>query len=332
MNILYIGPYRDKSVNGLISINHIESLKNHCALTIKPLFLTSDRTQSLDNNLIELEKKQLLDKKYDACIQYAPIEHLIPFELVSLKNYCIPIVSYTYHINNEYQNYNILSHFDTIFYDSQYDTKLFKNILSEKKKYKLFNYSDVSVDPPLIDKLSIHSKRYKFYTFVHKETYRFINKILLAFLMLQKKLQTCLLIIAVDNEEHHKLVSDNINFLSKQLKINYIHNYIKILNLETKEIDVLSLHKSANCLIDVRDYTNNNFQTHLAKLYNNAIITNDNLSYSEDIELESINNNESYIRYDLNIMSLLDKMKNVINTMPIYNDDNIPTLDKLICK
>ena len=102
--------------------------------------------------------------------------------------------------------------------------------------------------------------------------------------------------------------------------------------LETKEENELAIHKSCDCCIDIKDYTNNSFRSYLAKLYNNSIISNENIAYTEDIDIDNIRDTDQYAKYNPSISSLSAKMQNIINTVPVYNNDNIPTLNKLVCK
>jgi hypothetical protein len=121
MNALYIGPYREKSIIGLSSINHIHSLKNKCSLTIRPIFMSDNATISeVDQELLGLEQKTFLKTKYDFIIQYAPIDYILPFDLVADKNYCIPIIPY---IKNNYMNITysrILKTFNMILFEILY--------------------------------------------------------------------------------------------------------------------------------------------------------------------------------------------------------------------
>lgn len=334
MNVLYIGPYRDQSTQGIASLNHIRSLKNKCTLTIRPIFLTSNRIDKIDSDLELLETKPISDKPYDICIQYAPIDYLVSFRMVSKKNYSIPIIPYSYRSDLKLRYARILDYFDYILCDSQYDIDIIKNIQNNKKKLKLYNYTESLSSSNTPDDLLSYNKQHKFYTFINEQSIRFFNKILIAFFIMQKKAPSSVLFVILENNNYSKIIKNNIDLIVNKMNIKYSNNYIKLLSSINQEANILGIHNVSNCCIYLRDYTNTSLPISIAKLYNNTVITNENIVTVQDIDFESTNQNDdvSIIKYAPTISDLSEKMKNSINVTPIYNIDNIPTIDKLICK
>lgn len=329
MKILYIGPYRDNSPHGFASLNIIDSLKSKCSLNIKPIIISNNIIENLDQELLYLENQPLTKLKYDIVIQHAPIDYLIPFNIYGIKNYGIPIIPFVYNetLKNKYNR--IFKYFNEIFIDSSEDAAWLKNFYAKNKKLKIFRYAHKNNIK--ISEMSFHSKdAYKFYTFVDQNNISNILSIISAFILLQKKINECILIIGV-NKQEAKNISDQIDFLIKKTGIKYLKNYIVI--LETSSIEnILSIHNSADCCIDIKLEINRGFNTNIAKLYSNTTISNENLDMSLDMELSRKNFALDNLYPTVNIHNLSNKMLNAINITQSNNIDIIPTIDSIICK
>lgn len=331
MNVLYIGPYKENSIHGLSSINIIYSLKNKCDLTIRNIDLSAKNIKYLnpDKDLILLENKPL-NHTYDIIIQHAPVDSLFPVSLSSTRHYSIPIISYLYNSYYKQKYQNILSKFYSVLVDNTDDVAYIKNYCLDKKT-KLFRHSDTATQ---FSQINIYKKdSYKFYTFIDDNNINSISKIILSFILLQKRINDCLLIVAVNNKKHIKPISNKIEELTKQIKINYLNNYIHIFNTDNIIENVYNIHEHGDCCIDIKSETNSNFHTNIAKLYNNSIISNESL----DMRLDTaILNSTIYNINDsspvLNIKELSVKMLNNINMQPNHNIETIPTIDSVIFK
>jgi hypothetical protein len=333
MNALYIGPYREKSILGLSSRNHIYSLRNKCSLTIRPIFLSDNVTiPEIDQELLDLEQKIFLRKKYDFIVQYAPIDYIIPFNLVSNKNYCIPIIPY---IKNNYMNTTysrVLKTFNMILFDSQYDSTFIKNNTNlNSKNIKSFRYSETITDATKPEKL-IKNKKYKFYTFISKENIQDIKRYISAFILLKKKINLSMLFMVCYDKNIVQEINKHISLLQQSTKLYYMNNYIKPLVINCFESEILGVHEAFDCCLDFRRFTNYGLNSDLPKLYNNSIISNDNMDINQDLNVEDNIWDIDNIYSGINISDLSEKMSSSINTRPIRNNDNTPTLDSLLCK
>lgn len=317
MNVLYIGPYRDNSIFGLTATNHIHSIINKgCDLTIRPLFLKSTNP-NIDEHLLKFETNKFNSTdKYDAVIEYSPVEHLLPMHKISNKNYAIPIISY--HDLSERQKskkYAILERFDHILFDSEGEVSLVKKNLLSQNNIKLFDhisgfYGGNSIQYPQ------YNNKYKFYTFVNHESIDNIPKIVDAFLAIKNKINLCVLFIVIMDSDLNKKIQTQLESLENNNINKYIHNYIKILNLENHAINI---HKSFDGLIEYKEYTNCGINSYHAKEFNKSVITNEP-------------NKKTISKFDsFDTSFFTEKIKNSIGVSPIYNN-TISSLGDILCK
>jgi hypothetical protein len=94
----------------------------------------------------------------------------------------------------------------------------------------------------------------------------------------------------------------------------------------------MPVHQSCDCYIGFRSSTNHHFHPFLARELNNAYITNDNM----DMDLEPLFDNKNIDLYrfypEIKVSKLVHKIKNLIRTKPIHKEDNISTIDNIICR
>lgn len=325
MKILYISPYR-QSNSQKECINNIKALKKISNINIYPIYFDNDNANP-DKDILDIEKLDTKDQTYDIVIQHAPIDFLVPLKGIAQKNYCIPLISYSK--GNSADKYHKLLDFDSILVDSKYDSDFINNLLGAKsKKIKLFSYTNSYKEDRRINLLH-HNNFYKLYTFVNENNIYYIKDIIYSFILSLKEIDKCSLIIVTHSKEIAEKINTLLDTIVAKANINYIKNYIKIVVPSNTIDDVIAIHRSCNCLIEIRTNTNSYFHTFMAKELNNSFIINENLN----IEFEPIfdDNYDLTLSYPcLKISHLANKIKSVVRTQPIHKLDNIPTLDKII--
>jgi hypothetical protein len=306
------------------------TLKKYCSLALYPIYIDSDLIEP-EQSIMPLELSQVCSTKYDIVLQHAPLEYLFPFANLDCLNYCIPIIKYSK--NTQSKHLDTLNSFNTILSDSKYDSDFISNLASNSnklKKIKLFSYTNYYEDNKQVNMYQ-HNKNYKLYTFVNQSNVSDIYNILLAFFTAYQDISDCSLVLVTDTENTANKTKNILDNLLKNVKLNSIQNYIKIIIMPQQAENIATLHRTCDCYIEFRSYTNSHFHTFLAKECNNAYITNENLDISYE---PSVNTETSSIDIlpILSISSLVTKIKNTVRTKPIHKVDNIPTLDKIICK
>lgn len=316
MNILYIGPYKDRSIYGLSSINHIKSIAKVCnSLSVKSISLTNNNTEKYrDSQIEEIEKiKYAPIKQYDAIVQYAPDNWLLPMRHITKKNYAIPIMEH-----NSLKSYNInkntlLQDFNHILFDSQQDVLIARKKLSLTSN-KIKSYSYISTNQVGANNFGyvFFDKQYKFYAFIDDTTINSAVTIIKAFLSLKNKLKYAALAIIGNNTSICKELQNKVNTIAEGRGVVYALNYIKVIHNNDNQYNEYSkFHSSMNCLIENKPETNTGINEHIAKLYNNSVI---NLEDSDEL-------------------SLMDQMKQIMGvTSSARNGNNPPFLGDLLCK
>jgi hypothetical protein len=329
MNILYIGPYKDIEYKQICH-NHIFSLKNKYNLRTLPIYLSNNQVE-IDENILYLEEKtKTQSANYIAVIQYAPAEYLFPFDKsIAKKSICIPIIKYPILYSDKNKNINS---FDQILCDSKYDAELIKkNLTNKSKKIKLFSYKVFEKISAQKINLNYLNNEYKFYIFINDDNVGYVNNIILGFSTALSSIKNCCLLIISSNKQISQKISRYVDIVSQ--KIMYIKNHIKIVEQPYFDKDNtfdLSIHNSCDCLIDIRYSSNCGFSSFLAKDFNNSIISNENIN----INYESCYIDNEQIYFDLQAIiqqkDISEKIKNTVRTKPIYQQNNIPTLDQVI--
>lgn len=326
MNILYISPYRNNEIQNEC-INNIKVLHKKASINISPIYLNNNISDP-DGEIIALESQNLCDKEYDIVVQHAPIDYLIPFKNITKRNYCIPILKYSKqaYLRN---NHHLLS-FDMILADSKYDADFISSTIGSKsKKIKLFNYTyNYQTDKTL--NLLHHKNNYKLYTIINTDNFFYLYNMLLSFFVAYQDLSNCSFILCASSEQVALKIQSTVDELVQKTKIKYAKNYLNIVTITNNIDDILSVHQTCDCYIELRSNTNSHFNIFIAKENNNAIISNENL----DITYEPIlsENNGIDISYPIfSISSLANKIKNIVRTKSIHKLENIPTIDKVIC-
>lgn len=324
MNILYVAPYKNNLTHHEC-FNHINTLEKDASVTSYPIYIDPNTVNSFDD-LASIHSDNICQTNYDAVIQHAPLDYLIPFSKdVTKKNYCIPIMKYA---KNTYDNHDKLLAFDAILVDSKYDANFLSSDLGLKtKRIKLFSYTNHHNNNQIVN-LTHHTNNYKIYTFVNYQNIYFINHLLLSFFMIYQEVPGVSFIIASDSAQLTNQINNTLEDFIQKTNIQYIKHYIKILSIDNNISNVYAIHKSCDCYVDLRSHTNKYFHSFIAKHLGNACITNENL----DADYEPvIARNMGSLDQTFKVSTIVSKMKNVIRTKPINKLDNIPTLDQIVC-
>lgn len=330
MNILYISPYRNSYVRNEC-MNNIKTLSKFAKLNIYPIYIDSNLVDP-EEDIIPLELNKLCDKDYDVVIQHAPVDYLMPFSKIVKKNYCIPIIKYQKN-STSLSIFNKLLSFDMILSDSKYDSDYIKSVVgaAKEKRVKLFNYTNHYENSDQQYNLLHHNKNYKLYTFIDQQNLYLVSKILISFFLAYQEVSDCCLIMAVNSDVIASRVKSVLDDLLKKIKSSNIQNYIKIMVIPPGTESMLAVHKTCDCYIEFRETTNSHFHNFIAKEHNNNFITNENLDFYYEPIISS-DNSFGTLYPTFNVSVLATKINSVIRTKPIHKTDNIPTLDKIVCK
>lgn len=291
MNILYIGPYRQKDVNGLTSLqvlSYLYSSNKHLVKSAPIYFDTSVSRDDVPETIIKSEQQSF--DHYDTIIQYAHPDQLVKIDKIS-KNIAIPIISCNNIKETELEQ---LQRFDSILVD----TKLSYNKLSRYNKIRnklyTFNYKMSSLDQTIqkstydIGVLQHSTKMY--FIGNYNKNITNITNICKAFIanIKSKEYSLVLYLSGLDFSTKH-----NLENLVKQLYISnnlqYTINRIIVVPIDYNLVNLVRAHNTSDIFIDLQDDASNSFNQKIAKHFHKTIIQ----YKSEDLVFQFDRNNIS---------------------------------------
>lgn len=274
MNILYIGPYRNKDINGLTSMQILLYLIDKLSSRVRsaPLYFDPLSAEKLvPSTIIETEKRSL--ESYDTIIQHTHVDQLSKIHKIS-KNIAIPIVDSN---GVDAKALDELSMFDSILVD----TKLAYNKLAKytviRNKLHTFNYN-ISYPNDTISRsvydigVLQHSKKMYFIGHYQKNITNIAN-ICKSFVSNVKSNEYTLLLFLYGLDFSAKT---NLENLVKQLYINhdlkYTINRILIIPIEFNLTNLIGAHNTGDIFLDLQDDSSNSLNTKIAKALNKTIV------------------------------------------------------------
>lgn len=285
-NILYIAPYKQININGILSLFILVNLiKSRFNITARPIFLNNSATLDFINNDIERIEKTKFN--YDTVIQVTSPNECVKINKSSIKNnILIPIL-----------NEEILSE-DSISRISQFDkvlvdTKSKYNALSsldKKLSSKLYTYDytiPINIDSNNTFNLGALSKTKKIYTIVDaNNNITNIYNLCCSFLknILYREYSLNLYVYNIDQNLKNTL--DNlISKIYSGSEIKYSINRIILIPIEPNLDSIVTAHTTGSIFIDLE---NSSLNTKLAELLKNPVIYFNN----EDYNFEMHRNNQ----------------------------------------
>jgi len=314
-NLIYIGPYRNNGIDGILSRIYLNSIQNKSAGRFsvygRSLSYMVDMNKNTNVNI-----EETLPNNFDRCD--AVISHSKPSELSFITkwtNICIPILDPKLYKASKYSHLQILNRCDHIIVNSEYEKQIL--LKSEIKKPIHVCYEDIT---SYMNKEFI-SQRYDFKSKLNDYYFGFIGyyslnrpvieKIITAFLIgyradLSKKLVLFLRGTQTDKESIEKFILDTQN------KLNIISNInIKIYFMDLEEKTCISAINSMDCLLAL----NEDSYLHLFDYYI-AMQDKDCISISQfnntehSLEINNLYDTEDLL-HSISVEDILSRMSNI---------------------
>jgi len=293
-NILYIGPYRQRDLNGIwsraLAHNIISGSSNNVQL--RPLFIDSKYAIDAIDNVLSTKEKNQIDK-LDTVIQHVPLEQARPINAVQ-NNILIPIMSPDLIDQTETQN---LSKFSTILIDNKSDAvRLSQAYPFLQKNIKNIDYTfSVTASPATSFNIGLfgNSNTKLYMVCNYKLNARVIYDIIVAFIANLKSKDMVLILFTLDITANEKSELEKfIQDAYKAMGINHTLSRVIIAPISSDLNNICIAHKSANTYIDAIDYGSNSINTKLASSLNNSI-----LKINTDYHF-NLTNHANYISYN----------------------------------
>jgi hypothetical protein len=278
MNILYLGQYRDSSINGLHSeaiLNNLTKLGN-----ITSRHILSSSCKSYNNKTVFTESK--VSEQYDILIQNLPINSLCYTQKIK-RNIAIPILESELLSESDIDYLNL---FDEVLVDDAFAKQTLDIVLKKPCISYSLKYQDLIQKTDQVISFPSYNQMKKFYTIVdydHNNEY--------VFDLISEFISVTL------NQENICLVLYLIN--ANSTDVNQIQQHIlgiqKICNIDKENLskviaapislsysDLCLAHKAGDVFLDLQDYPKNSLNNYIASTYNNAIFsqTNSNTQFT----------------------------------------------------
>jgi hypothetical protein len=273
MNILYIGPYHQKTILGSTSqailINLLANKKHN--ISCKPLSIeinVGGRNQNIHPDIVKAEENSF--DTYDTVVQHAPISSAIPIGGVK-SNILLPIIS----THDTTLDIDSLSQFTKILVDNTVDYQKLSSYKQLKNKIHVFNYHfDLAIDNNTFLNLgNINFSKKLYYIGNFNNNQDNILNICKSFISNVSHENVVLLIflIYLQNDQKEQLEQYIKNIYKTSNKISYL-NKIHVMGIDA-EIKTLGLiHNTCDILINAEDMHSNSFNKKLNESYNKKIL------------------------------------------------------------
>jgi hypothetical protein len=278
MNILYLGQYRDSSINGLHSeviLNNLSKLGN-----VTSRHILSNSCKSYNNRTIFTENKA--SEKYDVLVQHLPIDTLCYTQKIQ-RNIAIPVLQSELLSESDIDYLNFFHEVlvDEAFAKQTLDVVLKKPSISYSLKYQdLIRKADQVISFPSYNQMK------KFYTIIdYDHNNEYIFDLISEFISITLNQENICLVLYLINAN-----STNVNQIQQHVlgiqKICHIdkENLSKVIvaPISISYTDLCLAHKAGDIFLDLQDYPKNTLNTYIASTYNNPIFsqTNSNTQFT----------------------------------------------------
>lgn len=278
MNILYLGQYRDSSINGLHSeaiLNNLNKLGN-----VTSRHILSNSCKSYNNKTVLTENKT--SEQYDVLIQNLPIDSLCYTQKIK-RNIAIPILQSELLSESDIDYLNL---FDEVFVDDAFAKQTLDMVLKKPSISYNLKYQDLIQKTNQIISFPSYNQMKKFYTITdYDHNNEYIFDLISEFISVTLNQENICLVLYLINAN-----SSNVNQIQQHiLDIQKICNIAKenlskviVAPISISYSDLCLAHKAGDIFLDLQDYPKNSLNSYIASIYNNPVFsqTNSNTQFT----------------------------------------------------
>lgn len=269
MNILYLGQYRDASINGLHSeaiLNNLNKLGN---VTSRHILSTS--CKSYNNKTVFSENK--VSKDYDVLVQNLPIDSLCYTQKIR-RNIVIPALSSELLCEEDIDYLNL---FDEVLVDDPFSKQTLDIVLTKPCKAYNLKYQDLIQKTDKAISFPSYNQMKKFYTIIdYDHNNEYIFDLVLEFISVTLNQENICLVLYLINANSTAVgqIQKHIADIQRNCNIDK-ENLIKIIvaPISTSYSDLCLAHKACDVFLDLQDYPKNSLNTYIASIYSNMIFS-----------------------------------------------------------
>lgn len=305
-NILYIGPYRQRDIDGLWSTAIVQNILTGPSnnVVLRPIFLDNKYAiQNIDNNLLVREQIKL--SKINTVIQHVPLDKACVINSID-KNILIPIVNTNLVSKDSIEK---ISKFDAVLVDNKSDSiRISQSYPALQKLIKHIDYIfDVDASYKGGFNIGLLNNSEKLYMVCScKNNLRAIYDTIVSFIANVRSRDVILVLFTLDISPSEKAELDKfINEAYKNMGIGHSVNRVIIAPITSDLNNIYAAHQSGDIFIDVIDHGSNSINIKIANSLKKNIIKIDtdyifsltdgtnSISYTGSLKISSqaINNN-----------------------------------------
>jgi len=272
-NILYIGPYRQRDINGLWSTALIQNILSDRSknMALRPIFLDNKyATKNIEESLYLQENIQL--SKINTIIQHTPLEQALIIDSVE-KNILVPIINSNL-VSKE--TINKVLRFDGILVDNKPDSiRISQAYPALQKLVKNIDYVfDVDSSYTAGFNIGLLNNSEKLYMVCnYRNNIRVIYDTIVSFIANIRSKDIVLVLFTLDispseKTELEKFIQETYNSMSTKYSISRV----VIAPITSDLNNIYAAHKSGDVFIDAIDYGSNSIHLKIANSLKKNII------------------------------------------------------------
>lgn len=264
-NILYIGPYRHDTIEGVVSRTIISNILSSSDINLTTRALYLDTLPVLRENIDIFETEQVLPSNYDIIVQHAPMPYIQKIHKIK-TNVVIPITNNVC-INND--AIESLCVFDKILVDNNFDYSKYTRY--SKLKNKIYRY-DYDIDmPKAISSINagIYNILKKVYTIIPYDEKQILDMVVAFNIVNQNQDHILLIFIEDATSQQLSQINQKITQLCKDMDRE--HGRAKINTFQvTPSLDYLAaIGKNMDIYLNINNRT---ISAKIAKHFNKTIV------------------------------------------------------------
>lgn len=268
MNILYIGQYRNISLNGLYSEVILDNLHQVGQVTTRSII--SRYSDKYSNRTILSDNKY--HDEYDMIIQHLPVESLCYTQQIN-RNIAIPILEGS--LLSE-ENIDYLNLFDSVLVDSNLTKQYLDGVLTKPTTLYKLRYDDTIKNINENISFPAYNQMQKLYTIIdYRHNTEYALTLISEFIAVTLNQENiCLIIYLLD--ANTSMVNEIQSHISSIQKLCHIQqdNLAKVViaPINCSNHDLCLAHRAGDVFLDLQDYPRNPLNENIASFYKNKYI------------------------------------------------------------
>lgn len=328
MNILYIGPYKNKNSLYNTSLDIIHELSNHKdikQLHVRPIYINSNSIQENKDLIVKNLSNRSLLSHYDIIIQHCPVTMITNTCGLCDKSIVIPLLNKTIG-SNRYQKQ--LEDIDLVLTDSSDWTDFLVNYYHVNAN--TFSYSGIYSTQNNIN-FSVYENTTKIYSIYESYHADILSDTLTAFYETFIANDNISLIFVLSSADKNIIGQLNTDFDKIKNKLGIKSNIfnIQIMIKDFSFEELCAIHKRCDLYIDLeKSNLSSKIHRYIASQMNKKVITDKDIQN----DIAPAESTRGVFTPKTSLSNLISTMQNALSTNNISNFNTYPNIGSFICQ